>query len=242
MKKLSLLTAMMISVSACAHADTLTYLVNFGPTGGPSFSGDPAIFEDASGNALPSSTTIVNPGATSETYSLGSATLTLSGLTYSFGASGTDQTAVTHSFADPQGGTSDTFTLTGLPAGDTINFQFLGSSQPFLADAAVAAGSTAPTSASTLIGAAPDPVTVGGIITVANIPQFTNVATLTGSTQYTGLFAQSGPGEGDIGAAYITITTPSLSAAPEPSTYLMFGMGFSVLLFALRRKAKTTRV
>jgi hypothetical protein len=240
MKKLSILTAVFVlGLGIRAQADTLTYLVNFGPNNSAAFSGDPGIFSDDSGDPLPSSTVIVNPG-TSQTYSLGSYTLTLTGSTYSFGASGTTQTAVTHSFAYQTNGGSNVFTLTGLPAGDTIDFQFIGSSQPFNSLVSVAAGSTAPTVGTTFISSAPDSDPTTGLPT----PEFTDVGTLTGSSTYSGVFTQFNGGEGDIAAAYITITTGDAApaAAPEPSTYLMFGMGLSVLVIALRRKAKNTTV
>src|SRR5579871_2000344 len=100
MKKNLLIAGLLVALSASAQAQIVTtYLVNFGPSNSPVFSGDPAIFLDAYGNPLPESTVIVNPDATDENYTLGSATLTLTGNTYSFGASGTTQTAVTHSFA-----------------------------------------------------------------------------------------------------------------------------------------------
>ena len=86
-KPVLLLVAFLVSSISQLPADTISYLVNFGPSNGPVFSGSPTIFEDSTDTALSASTIVVNPPTAGETYTLTSGTLTLSlaltGNTYS---------------------------------------------------------------------------------------------------------------------------------------------------------------
>ncbi len=227
-KPVLLLAAFIVSSLSQMHADTISYLVNFGPSNATVFSGSPTIFDGSTGTALSSSTIVVNPPVSGETYTLTSGALTyslaLTGSTYSFGASGTAQTAVTESFAYQTGGGQNTFTLTGLSTNDIVTFEFLGSSQNFLSNVSVVAGATAPTSGTTLVAAAPN----------GSTPQFTDVATLAGATEYSGVFTQYNGGEGDISAMLVTV-----QQVPEPSSYAMLAAGLVGLAFYMRSRRRS---
>ena len=224
--------ALVMCALTAGHSSAQTFLVNLSPSGaGNDFIGSPTIFKNGAGAALPLATLVANPPLSGSTYTLGTSSLTLNGSSYSFGGTSTSQTAVTHSFYYASGGNNDTFSLTGLLAGDTVDFQFLATPQPFLADVAVAGGATAPSSGSLLIPAAADNLT----------PMFTDYGSLTGFTQYSGVFSQSNGGEADISAILVTITPPVISipptTTPEPSTYVMMGMGLTVLAVLARRRS-----
>jgi len=217
--------AFIAAMALSAQAQTVTtYLINLGPVNATTFNGDPTIFDQANSTPLPSSTILLNPDGSDLDFSLGTATLSVtSPQTYSFVVGGdgtTTQAVVTHSFLYQTGGGTSTFTLSGLPATDTVDFQFLGNSQPFLDDLNLTSGSTPPAAATpgtNTIAQAPDGLT----------PVFTDsFGTLTGSTSYSGIFTQDGGpggGEGDVAAAYITVTVPA--AVPEPSSNLLISLG-----------------
>lgn len=213
-----------VAGAGSAQANTVTYGLQFAPSGYTVYTGWGAGVTAVQATNPP-------PFFGSDNgviFSLGTATLTFSnGTNYNIqngitaGTSTTNLVWLNHAFyLSNSGADIITATLTGLVASDSVNLQFIESAQPFSPTVTVTGGT-------------------GGTIakSIASSPDgtaFVDVGTVTGNTTY-GISSSlnSGGGEGDLSGALITITS---SNVPEPATLGLMAVGGLAILLVKRGK------
>ncbi len=207
---LSLAVAAVLAIGAgagAAKAGTITYGLQFAPSGDGTFESWSTYGSNITGVEANNPPTF-NSSDNGVTFTLGTATLKFTGgQNYSTGS------ALNQSFYYMTSSTSVLAAdFTGLNAGDTIDFQFLESLQPFSPTVKVVgstSGSLSKSIASSPHGSA-----------------FVDLGSLTGNNSYTITSSLNpGGGEGDVSAALITITSGSISAVPQPASMGLLGLG-----------------
>ena len=220
---LGLASAALLAAAPLASASTVTYGLQFAPSGYTPYTGW------ASGTQIPKPS--FNPANTA-TYTLGSGSFAITGGNYNIqnGITGSPPTTdiqwLNHAFFFGNGSTPLTATLSGLSAADTVDFQFIESYQTaFVPQVAISpvSGNPQPTIIST-------------------DASFTDAGTYTGANSYSLTFtnAAGGGAEFDLSGALITITSGSAPAAlPIPATAGLVGLGAAGLLALRRRSMKS---
>lgn len=233
--------------SHATAARATTYAIQFGPSGGaPSYEGSPAyngsLFNGdvnvtpASGGFLTGTgSDFAQPAGLA--YTLGSYSLAFTsgyGLYTSLGdnpgnpspyaSTSVNTLNASYFYASTGAGSTSPvdLTLSGLNAGQTVNFQFLGSVYP-----ANQATVTIENASGTAIS------NPSNNIAINSNTGFLDAGTYTGQTSYLISVAPSaGNAEGDIASALITI-----SPVPEPASVALVGVGALGLLLLKRRRS-----
>ena len=221
---LGLVPAALLAAAPLASASTVTYGLQFAPTGYTPYTGW------AGGTVVAPFTAPSFHSVNTTTYTLGSDSFAITGNNYNIqngittGTATTDIQWLNHAFFFGNGSTPLTATLSGLTANDTVNFQFIESVQTgFVPQVSIspASGNAQPTA-------------------ISSDTSFTNVGTYTGATTYNLTFANAAGvgGEFDLSGALITITSGSTPAAvPIPATAGLVALGLAGLgLMALQRR------
>ncbi len=218
------MAALAAAGAGLARANTVTYGLQFAPIGYTVYTGWGA-------GVTPVQATNPPPFLGSDngaSFTLGSAAMVFSnGTNYNIQnaiASGTptsDIAWLNHAFYLSNSSTDIiTATISGLNVGDSVDFQFIESFQPFSPTVTITGGSGGTISKS--IASSPDG------------SAFVDVGTVTGNTQYGVSSSLNGSGgEGDLSGALITIASNSV---PEPATLgLLAAAGLAILLVKRRK-------
>lgn len=223
---LGLVPAALLAAAPLASASTVTYGLQFAPSGYTAYTGW------ASGTVVAPFTAPSFNSVNTATYTLGSDSFAITGNNYNIqngiaaGTATTDISWLNTAFFFGNGSTATplTATLSGLSAADTVDFQFIESFQTGnepQVTISPASGNTQPTAISTDTA-------------------FTDAGTYTGATTYNLTFthAAGGGGEFDLSGALITITSGSTPAAvPLPATAGLVALGLAGLgLMVLQRR------
>ena len=219
---LGLVPAALLAAAPLASASTVTYGLQFAPSGYTPYTGW------ATGTTVASFTPPGFLTDTTTTYTLGSDSFAITGNNYNIqngitsGTPTTDISWLNTAFFFGNGSTPLTATLSGLSAADTVDFQFIESFQTGnepQVTISPASGNTQPTAIST-------------------DTSFTDVGTYTGATKYNLTFTNAGGGTGefDLSGALISITSGAVpSAVPVPATAGLVALGAAGLLLLRRR-------
>jgi hypothetical protein len=230
------MTIVVAAGSGLTRANTVTYGLQFAPTGYTEYTGWGAGITPVQAANPP----LFNSGATSDngvTFDLGTATLTFTaGNNYNIQngiAKGTPTTNIgwldTAFFLSSGSSNLITATLSGLSASDSVDFQFISSYQEPNTDQVTVNGITTGSVSGTLdsfTALSGDP---SGLGDAAN---FVDLGSLSGNTGYSISSVQPAGGEGDLSGALITIN----SSVPEPATLGLLTVAGAAILLVRRRR------
>ncbi len=231
------LTVLGAAGASMARANTVSYGLQFAPTGYTVYTGWGAGVTAVYATNPPA----FNNGPTGDngvTFDLGTATFTFTaGNNYNIQngiAAGTPATNIgwldTAFFFSSGSSNLVTATLSGLSASDSVDFQFISSYQEANTDQLTVKGNTTGSVAGMLnsfTALSGDP---SGLGDAAN---FVDLGSLSGNTSYSISSVQPAGGEGDLSGALITITS---SVVPEPATLGLLTVAGAAILLVRRRK------
>ncbi|NNM87112.1 MAG: PEP-CTERM sorting domain-containing protein [Phycisphaerae bacterium] len=230
------MAALAAAGASTARANTVTYGLQFAPSGYTEYTGWGAGVTAVQATNPPA----FFSGATSDngvTFDLGTATLTVTaGNNYNIQNGIAPMTPTTNiGWLDTafffSSGSSNlvTATLSGLSANDSVDFQFISSYQESNTDQVTVKGNTTGSVSGTLnsfTALSGDP---SGLGDAAN---FVDLGSLSGNTGYSISSVQPAGGEGDLSGAQITIT----SSVPEPATLGLMAVAGAAILLVRRSK------